>query len=213
MGNIRDTFQQWLAEGGERIGEVHIADDGARFRLTHWQDAGRSELTPYHRPEDARQLANTESNGEYRPLKTAPNLRRGWALELAGIDAVILALDFFYPAMLGIWVAHRSGGLQPVALRETLNRQTGMYAVTKKISDDAADRLIGAFCNSCSGCLKTILWQIDPAVPITSLPAAKFDPHAEQLRDAQDRSIPLFCQEACNLLVAVARKVVKEPSA
>lgn len=213
MGTIRDAFEKWLAGGGERIGEVRIASNGQTFRLTHWQDAGRADLTQFHQPEDARHIANTDENGEYRPLKTAPDLRRGWELELASIEELLLAIDFFYPAMLGLWVAHQKGLLQPVPLRETLTRQTGMYAVTKKLSNEAANQLTASFCSSCGGCLKAILWSIEQNVPVTSLPAAKFDADAEQLNGAPGRSIPLLCQEACNLLVAAARKVVKESPA
>jgi hypothetical protein len=83
-----------------------------------------------------------------------------------------------------------------------------MYRVTRKITDEAADRLVGTFCRSGSGCLRTILWRIDAARPVTTLPAGKFDPETDQLGRA-GACMPILCAEACNLLVAQARAVVK----
>jgi hypothetical protein len=132
-------------------------------------------------------------------------------LELTDIEELSMAIDFLYPAMLGIEAARRARRLQITALRETLNRQTGMYAVTKKISNEAANRVVAECCRSGDSCLKIILWTLEPGLPITSLPSAKFDPSADQLAEANAHSFPLLCHEACNLLVAAARKEVKEP--
>jgi sirohydrochlorin cobaltochelatase len=77
-----------------------------------------------------------------------------------------------------------------------------MYRVTQKLTNGQAQALIGRVCEPRQGCIKTILWRIGPEVPITSLPAEKFIcPGGERL--------PLLCHEACNILVAEARKVVK----
>jgi hypothetical protein len=112
-----------------------------------------------------------------------------------------------------------------------------MYAVTKRITDAQADALIGSFCRTeggSPGCLKTILWAIAPGVPVTSLPAGKFGSSSERATDGTDgtdgtyernadggtpaafrlrpSAFPLLCCEACNLLVARAREIVKQPS-
>lgn len=230
MQGIKSAFEHWLNHGGNRVGEVAIRR-GAQggFILTHWEEAnatdGTAPLTLYNTPEDARMLAVDDDAGCYRPLKTAPNLRHGWQLELATLEELVLALDFLYPAMIGLWVAHRAHRLKAVALRETLDRQTGMYAVTKKITNEAADTLVGEACKSNGGCLKTILWPIDcghqgegqrAPVPIASLPPSEADPAFDQLTACGKAipsgtvALPLFCQEACNLLVAAAREVVKK---
>jgi hypothetical protein len=111
-------------------------------------------------------------------------------------------LDYFYPAAIGLLFSFRRGQLEPVDFRETTARQTGMYSVTKSITDDEADDRIGRFCRSGDGCLRTILWNLHPGRSIRSLPPEKLDPETAE-------GLPILCAEACNLLVAEARKVVK----
>jgi hypothetical protein len=67
--------------------------------------------------------------------------------------------------------------------------------------------MIGDFCRTDGGCLKRILWEIAPGMPVTSLPAEKLQP------TAAPGALPLLCHEACNLLVAQARQVVKKSEA
>ena len=105
---------------------------------------GNQDLTVYRAPNDAVELAKFSDDGEYRPLKTAPNLRHGWRLELADLGALQQALDFFYPGRLAALAAWEADRLPRTPLRETLNRQTGMYRVAAKISDQQIDRLVAA---------------------------------------------------------------------
>src|SRR5205807_1856486 len=149
--------------------------------------------------------------GNYRPLKTAPNLRHGWRLVLPDVGALRIALDLFYPGRLAAFFAWEQGALTTTRLRETLARQTGMYRASAKISDDEANALVGNFCRSDGGCLRTILWKRDEkgAVASTRLRSEKFDPRFDQTGLGAP-VIPLLCQEACNLLVAEARKTVRE---
>ncbi len=200
---ITSMLLAWLEEGGSDIGEIRITRAGAGFESRHRADCGVGGLEIFARPEDAREIALLDDAGRYRPLKTAPNLRRGWLLRLADGGELRAALDYFYPAMLGAWLAHREQRLAPVHFRETAARQSGMYAVVKKITDPEADALIGGFCKTDGGCLKRILWRIDEATPLTRLPPEKFDP------SPRAGELPLLCREACNLLVAAARVAVK----
>ena len=203
------------------LGQISVCvrpDGTAEFR--HRDDAAcpDAELTLHADPEDAAALALYDDAGNYRPLKTAPNLRRGWRLVAGDYPAMRLALDLFYPARAGAWQAFRDGRLVTTPLRETLGRQTGMYRVTQKLTDAQADELVGRFCRSDGGCLRTILWRRDAAGAPASvrLPTEKFDPACDQTTGEKGRAafVPLLCQEACNLLVAEARAVVKgKPSA
>ena len=199
-----------------RLGQILAwAHDGGGYELRHEEDAERAagELSAHTDPEDAGELALYDDAGAYRPLKTAPNLRHGWRLAVPDEEGLRLALELFYPARMGAWRAFEAGRLAATPLRETLGRQTGMYRVTAKINDEQADALVGRFCRSDGGCLRTILWRRDAAgAPAsTQLPPSKFDPAYDQTTGEKCGMgfVPLLCQEACNLLVAEVRAVVK----
>ena len=199
------------------------------FVLSHCGDETRKKLKTFQSAEDAIELSKFDDSGNYRPLKTAPNLAHGWRLELARLEELQRALDYFYPGRLAVFLAWKTGQLHTTPLRETLDRQSGMYRVAAKISDDQIDNVVGDFCRSDGGCLRTILWKRDQLGPIPSakLPLEKFDPAYDQIKalgrpgssafaeatadktTPATATIPLLCQEPCNLLVAECRKVVK----
>ncbi len=192
---------------GERkkvIGEIFLENN---FSLRHREDLNvdAGKLKRYSYPEAAREIARYDDEGNYRPLKTAPTLARGWLLQLQNIEEVVLALDFFYPTALSLYESWLHGALETTPLRETLSRQTGMYRVTQQLTEKQAQALIAKQCCSESGCLRKILWMIAPNQPITFLPEEKMNAAAMEASE-----IPLLCREACNLLVAAARDVVKE---
>ena len=207
---------------------VQKGDDSA-FVLFHRNEESLDQLEKYRDAEDAVEIAKYDDAGNYRPLKTAPNLRHGWRLELATVEELRRALDYFYPSRLAVFAAWKSGCLKTTALRDTLDRQSGMYRVAAKISDPQINDLVADFCRSDGGCLRTILWKRhrSGAIASTKLPKEKFDPVYDQAMAACSRrpagdarasrseaaTVPLLCQEACNLLVAECRKVVKGESA
>jgi hypothetical protein len=91
-----------------------------------------------------------------------------------------------------------------------------MYRAAAKITDEELDALVGRFCRSQGGepgCLRTILWARDAsgARPSLRLPLDKFIAPLDQTGGGEN-VLPLLCQEACNLLVAEARRVVKKTS-
>jgi sirohydrochlorin cobaltochelatase len=201
----------WLAKGSRCIGQIAIefGEDGTSL-LSHREDRGRTDLVLSERADDAADLARFDDAGNYRPLKTAPTLRHGWELRMAGLAELRLALDLFYPGRLAAFMAFERDELVATPLRATLERQTGMYRIAAQIGEEQADELVGRFCASNGGCLRTILWRRDAGgtVPSTGLPPTKFDPRHDQAGGA-DPVVPLLCQEACNLLVAEARAVVQ----
>jgi sirohydrochlorin cobaltochelatase len=189
--------------------------DRGSFALSHRDDCALDRMETFRGAEDAIEIAKYDDTGNYRPLKTAPNLRHGWRLNLDTLEALRRALDYFYPGRLAVFTAWKGGKLQTTPLRETLDRQSGMYRVAAKISDSQIDNLVADFCRSNGGCLRTILWKRDGdgAIASTKLPNEKFDPARDQAASDARRStataIPLLCQEACNLLIAECRKAVK----
>ena len=189
--------------------------EGAGFVLLHRDDASRDQLQTYRDAENAVEIAKHDDAGNYRPLKTAPNLPHGWRLELATVEELRRALDYFYPGRLAVFAAWKRGQLKTTPLRDTLDRQSGMYRVAAKISDPQINDVVGNFCRSDGGCLRTVLWKRNRNGVIASrkLPKAKFDPGVDQNVASPELSttatVPLLCQEACNLLVAECRKAVK----
>ena len=194
-----------------RFGQIFIQrTSSGGFVLCHRDDENARDLEVFRKPDDALGIARYDDIGKYRPLKTAPNLRHGWRLELVDLEELRRALDHFYPGRLAVLAAWTENRLSTTSLRETLDRQSGMYRVAAKISDEQIDDVIGSFCKSDGGCLRTILWKRDThgAIPSTKLPAEKFEPSHDQTSRGEN-AIPLLCQEACNLLVAECRKAVK----
>jgi len=196
----------------------------SEFVLSHRDQEAADQLKVFRNAEDAIEIAKYDDTGNYRPLKTAPNLRHGWRLELDTLEELRRAQDYFYPGRLAVFNAWKKGRLQTTPLRETLDRQSGMYRVAAKISDSQIDDLVAGFCRSEGGCLRTILWKRDRdrAIASTKLPKQKFDPAYHQARvssrgpvgdadasHSEAATVPLLCQEACNLLIAECRKVVK----
>ena len=209
-----DSIETTLAaevDDGAAIGEILIRKRGTdEFVLSHRDDESANGPRNFTRPEDAIGIARYDDGGNYRPLKTAPNLRRGWQLNVADVSALRRALDYFYPGRLAALTAWKQNRLVATPLRETLNRQSGMYRVAAKISDAQIDDVVGTVCKSNGGCLRTILWKRDSAgaAPSTKLPPEKFNPGFDQAGRNQS-TIPLLCQEACSILVNECRKAVK----
>lgn len=206
---ISDELARLIKDGYNALGELEFVETSTGYRLYHWADRNSlGEARVYHSPEDARQIAKYDSAGAYRPLKGAPNLPMGWLIELTNIDALKTALDFFYPAAIATWLAYQAGTAHPVCLRQTLNRQTGMYRITRKLSDDRAENLVKEACRSDTRCLRTILWGMVENRPPNFLPSSKSDPSFDQAGQKR-AALPFLCLEACNLLVATARNTMK----
>lgn len=205
-----DDRVDWLQSLPLRLGEILVAPASTGFALCHRDDAHRHDLVETTSAEAATDIARYDDAGNYRPLKTAPNLRHGWRIVVRDVGSVRLALDLFYPGRVAAFEAYRAGKLRTTDFRATLERQTGMYRAAAKISDEQANDLIGSFCRSDGGCLRTIHWRRDlkGTVPSTLLPAEKLDPRHDQTGGGEE-TMPLLCQEICNLLVAAAREVVK----
>ncbi len=198
-------MSDWLDDLPCRIGQIFVARENNGIALCHRDDAGRNDLLDHRETEAALEIARYDDAGNYRPLKTAPTLCHGWRLLVGDLAEARRALEYFYPGRAAVFRAWRAGTLQTTSLRETLNRQSGMYRVAATIDDAQAAEVIARVCRSEGGCLRTILWQRE----IGTLAPTKFDPAFDQSGRGEETR-PLLCQEACNLLVAEMRKAVKD---
>src|ERR1700693_1175950 len=106
-----------------RVGEISIQRiSGGGFILSHRADEGRDGLQRFQNPEEAAEIARYDYPVNYRPLKTAPNLRHGWRLELVDLTELRRAFDFFYPGRLAMFAAWKGNRLTTTPLRKTLSR-------------------------------------------------------------------------------------------
>ncbi len=203
----RTSNIEWSLPGRDFvIGQVRC-ERGARegWELRHVADAADDlGLKECSETTDAREIAQYDEAGQFRALKTAPSLRRGWRLRVADDAQLALALDFLYPGALGLLRHFQDGTLRPVPLRETLGRQTGMYRFSNTISDADAGNMVACECNANTKCLRRITWQLDASLPLPLLPPEKRPPVSPDPHD-----LPLICVEACTLLVSAAREIAR----
>jgi sirohydrochlorin cobaltochelatase len=181
--------------------------------LCHSADAELSKepafggLEIHEGPADARDLSTYASDGTYRFTKGQTNLQRGWVVVLDHEEDLRLALDQFYPACVGLFLAQQGGTLEIETLRDKLNRQTGMYRFARSISDAGAQKLVQQVCGPAHQCAKKILWKLDTDTPLDDSEASRFNGIPSDL--TQSEAIPLLCREACNHFVAECRKAAK----
>ncbi|MCB1097981.1 MAG: hypothetical protein KDN22_20590 [Verrucomicrobiae bacterium] len=214
--SIIDSLAAWLKPGTvRRIGEVNIWKTTSGYRVCHTADlvrfgpdSGADALPTHTLPIDARQLAKLDAERKFRPLKSAPNLSGDWLLELPSIEAVREALDYFYPAGIALWLRWANGKIAPMHLRQTLNRQTGMYRVTGLIRDEEATALVQEACAP-ENCRRKILWEISEDLPVPLVREKRLEASPAPGVELPE-NVPLLCCEACNILVAAARAVVKK---
>lgn len=202
VAEARAALLAWVdgagAEGRVFLQVLLRATGGGRYEARHARDAGRplDALAVGSDPFAAREIAQVTDAGEHRPLKTAPNLRGGWAL--VGLDGRGLwtALDYLYPACAAHWHAGRTGTLRPTHWRETAGRQSGIYSPVKLLDDGAVRNAVRACCAD-AVCLRRVAWEIDAETPLGLVGEGP---------PAGDAAVP--CPEACSIFVSFARKVL-----
>lgn len=195
---LADTLADLLArESRLSFGEIVLnRDPEGRYTATHREDEGKTTgLEPLESVRELREMAKNDAAGEYRPLKTAPGLKSGWITTADGAHDFLQRLDAIYPGLFATWLAYERETLAPVALRDTLGRQTGMYRFAGSITDEMAVRLKLELCGR--GCLRHVAWPIDPGTPAERAPRT-------------GGTVPLLCTEACTFAVNLARSLVKE---
>lgn len=204
-----------LQSGLHRMGEIEFLTGlhGHAYALCHFADRAHAAaadfggLELHAGPADARDISTYAEDGTYRFTKGQVNLKRGWVMILENEQDLRLALDQFYPACLGLFIAQRGGILEIETLREKLNRQTGMYRFARSISDAGAQKLVQEVCGPAHQCAKKILWKIDAETPLDDSEASRFNGIPGELPESE--AIPLLCREACNHFVAECRKAAK----
>ncbi|HTD66494.1 MAG TPA: DR2241 family protein [Candidatus Limnocylindria bacterium] len=160
------------------------------FDLRHVTDREAASLRPVTLTE-LREIAQFADGKQFRPLKSAPTLRRGWhfvARDVAEMDA---ALSHLYPGAVADWFAAQQPNPPVTHYREFAARQTGMYRVTTLLTDVQVAQVARAGCHA-RFCLKQRLWTVEGLRPDTTA----------------EKSL-IACLEPCAVLMEFARTAVR----
>jgi hypothetical protein len=160
------------------------------YYLCHEDDARSTSLELHDDPLTAREIAKLTGAGEYRPLKSSPNLRQGWQLRVVDACGLATAMNYLYPAGVVHWYLLREGKLEITDYRENAARQSGIYKRVQRLTDEGVQNAARACCAD-AVCLKKTLWNVDSETPLEM--------------DRGDGEIP--CPEPCSLFVSFARRV------
>lgn len=173
-----------LAEAGRRVYHLHHVDDS---------DERVEDLTVYTDPHEARGIRKYDGDGRYRPLSTAPTLRRGWAFVDLTPAALVETIETFYPATIANWHREQEGKLDVTHWHDAVSRQTGIYGVVETWDrGEGTDHVewVAEACCADSQCLKRREWDYDEETPLDA--------------DGGEGTFP--CREPCSLVVSAARK-------
>ncbi len=211
------NLSPWFEGQRQVLGQVVIQSlSSGAYHLFHLEDEGiatdpntQFTLQSHRGPIAAREIATTDADNQFRPLRTAPNLKRGWLLELANLQELLLALDFLYPAALGMLLAQQKEQLQTVPLRDLLARQTGMYRFANTISDEQALTMISDCCETATRCLRRIAWPLRSGEALSGPAAVKANAEAGHV-PGQENALPLLCMEGCTHIVSAARQIARD---
>jgi hypothetical protein len=197
VGNVaadsRSAFAAWIdsAPDGRVFGQVIVCPvSPAGYSVRNRDDAEAEDLEVSEDPRSAREIAKLTEDGEYRPLKSSPNLRRGWEIRVADARGLATAMNYLYPAGVVHWYLHREGRLEVTSFRENAARQSGIYKRVQRLSDDGVQDAARACCED-AVCLKKTLWDVDENTQL--------DIHRGE------GEIP--CPEPCSIFVSFARRV------
>ncbi|MDP8973015.1 MAG: hypothetical protein M3N45_07510 [Actinomycetota bacterium] len=189
----REAFAAWVdgAPEGRTFGQVLVRSvPPAGYYLCHEDDARSTSLELHDDPMVAREIVKLTGAGEYRPLKSSPNLRQGWQLRVVDARGLVTAMNYLYPAGVVHWYLRREGKLEITDYRENAARQSGIYKRVQRLSDEGVQNAARACCAD-AVCLKKTLWNVDSETPLEM--------------DRGDGEIP--CPEPCSVFVSFARHV------
>ncbi|MEW6638014.1 MAG: DR2241 family protein [Actinomycetota bacterium] len=188
----REAFATWIeaAPEGRVFGQVLVCAAGPGYTVRHRDDADREGLAVHQDPRAAREIARLTEEGEHRPLKSSPNLRRGWEIKVPDAKGLAVAMDYLYPAGVVHWYLQREGRLRTTSFRENAARQSGIYKRIGNLSNEAVQNAAIACCED-EVCLKRTLWDVDERTPLRM--------------ERGEGEIP--CPEPCSVFVSFARRI------
>lgn len=186
-----EYLAHWLEQkaGPWQIGEVLITPG---YHLRHCADESLPAESLSLLPDYAaiREWIKLDADGNFRPVRGARGLRRGWRSGPWSVSELSLILQWIYPIAVAAWSQREQGRLVATTFAETAARQTGMYRITQIIKPEQLSETTARTCEKL--CLRQRLWE-KPDLVVAAAP----------------NEIPLLCPEVCNFYVGQARATIK----
>ncbi|MEO0417023.1 MAG: DR2241 family protein, partial [Verrucomicrobiota bacterium] len=99
---LTDHLNSKLSEPGSflKFGQITLRRIDGSFTATHRMDLEScpTELKQLETAEAVRDMVRFDSSGEYRPLKSAPNLKCGWIIQSECAETFLQLIDAIYPS-------------------------------------------------------------------------------------------------------------------
>jgi hypothetical protein len=156
------------------------------FDLRHVTDCDAPTLRLVS-ADQLREIAQFTAHKQFRPLKSAPTLQRGWHFLARNASELEHALQCLYPAGVADWFAAQCPAPPVTNYRDFAARQTGMYRVAASLSDEQVAHVARAGCHK-RFCLKRRLWRVEGLAP----------------DETSEKSL-IPCLEPCAVLLEFAR--------
>ncbi len=188
------ALKEFVAHIGNELvlAQVLIQRSGAGYELRQVEDrVVAAESLRLIKPDELRAVAQFTAAREFRPLKSAPTLQRGWRARAQSEAELETALSQLYPGAVADWQAARATHPPVTNYREYTNRQSGIYRITALLNDAQVAQVIGVVCNP-KACLKQRRWTVAGLGPDS----------------VADKSL-IPCLEPCAVLMEAARKAVR----
>lgn len=172
--------------------QVLIRHQEHGYELRHVDDCHRDSSSLRIIPlDEVRRMVQFTAAGVFRPLKSAPNLQSNWRIIIHSPTELEATVNQLNPGAIADWYAAQSATPPVTDFREFINRQTGMYQITQKLTDTQAVEVIKTGCHR-TLCLKRRLWTV------TGLES-----------DSKSEKSAIPCLEPCAMLLEYARKAMR----
>ena len=185
------------------------------FDVRNVADREAASLRPVSASE-LREIAQFTESKEFRALKSAPTMQRGWCFLARNSSELEFALQCLYPAAVADWFAAQQPDPPVTSYREFAARQTGMYRVTTTLTDKQVAHVARAGCNK-RFCLKQRLWTVeglgtDSNVEKSLIPCLEpcallleFARSFARVAQGEEHSVPLTADELLTVMAGLER--------
>lgn len=174
------------------IGNVAIKKNEKGYRLFNKADSASSGLKEVAFDEIAIDLlARTNDAGKYRPLRSAPDLVRGWMISNISEDQLWIALEILQPGAIEQHFLALDEKLETCHFIELASRQSGIYKKIENLTEEQVKSLSQKICGM--GCVQNPVW--------------KFAKNSDAILEKPNPDFNIPCPEPCNWFLENARRI------